>query len=248
METPQDLWDRANAVRARLNPAQRQEAERLAALWLDAKLHHDITPELLKAQDEALARIKPPPFNPPPGPEDAATQFKLGADFMDGPVRRDDFGIFWLQKAADQGFAKAQCTLGRAYAKGMGVRKDEVEAKAWLQKAADQNYAPAQYYLGSIDEPPTEASIAWLRKAAGQGYAKAQNLLALSLPEGHDKEAVEWLKKAVDQGDHDAMINLGHMYAEGWGIPKDSAKAADLIARGMIGTGEHRKDKAVACE
>jgi hypothetical protein len=42
---------------------------------------------------------------------------------------------------AEQGDAKAQYSLGAAYALGEGVAKDSAEAVKWYRKAADQGYA-----------------------------------------------------------------------------------------------------------
>jgi TPR repeat protein len=36
--------------------------------------------------------------------------------------------VYWYQKAADQGYAKAQSNLGIAYAFGKGVLKDDKKA------------------------------------------------------------------------------------------------------------------------
>ena len=41
----------------------------------------------------------------------------------------------WLEKAALQGHAKAQCNLGILYYKGQGVRQNYAEAHRWLEKA-----------------------------------------------------------------------------------------------------------------
>ena len=40
--------------------------------------------------------------------------------------------------AADQGYAKAQASLGKRYALGEGVDKDLVQALFWMSLAADQ--------------------------------------------------------------------------------------------------------------
>ena len=42
----------------------------------------------------------------------------------------------WYQKAADQGNANAQFSLGLMYAKGQVVKRDYVEAYMWLNLAA----------------------------------------------------------------------------------------------------------------
>lgn len=52
------------------------------------------------------------------------------------------------QKAAAQGHAVAQFSLGAMYDNGEGVPKDDAQAVAWYRKAAEQGYANAQYNLG----------------------------------------------------------------------------------------------------
>ena len=56
--------------------------------------------------------------------------------------------IYWLTKAAEQGYAKAQYTLGVHYYEGSGVDVDKAQAFDWFTKAAEQGYAEAQYRLG----------------------------------------------------------------------------------------------------
>ena len=54
----------------------------------------------------------------------------------------------WFRRAADQGRATAQGSLGAMYAEGRGVPQDDGEAAAWFRRAADQGRATAQYNLG----------------------------------------------------------------------------------------------------
>ena len=54
----------------------------------------------------------------------------------------------WLKKAADQGFAKAQGTLGSMYLTGNGVEKNYHEAFVFFDKASQQNDPQAQMALG----------------------------------------------------------------------------------------------------
>ena len=46
----------------------------------------------------------------------------------------------WYEKAAVQGFAEAQYSLGVLYAKGQGVRQDPIAAKEWYGKACDAGH------------------------------------------------------------------------------------------------------------
>ena len=53
----------------------------------------------------------------------------------------------WYRKAADQGNAGAQLSLGVMYSQGHGLPQDFVEAVRWYRKAADQGNAYAQSLL-----------------------------------------------------------------------------------------------------
>ena len=70
--------------------------------------------------------------------------------YEDGTGVPQDFPeAVWLYRvAADQGHAKAQCSLALMYMRGIGVPEDFTEAKRFYQLAADQGYANAQHSLG----------------------------------------------------------------------------------------------------
>lgn len=78
----------------------------------------------------------------------------------------------WYRKAAEQNYDEAQFHLGRFYANGLGVVKNDEEATKWFRKAAEQNYAPAKVFLGihyangqGVARDVVEA-YAWLNLAA----------------------------------------------------------------------------------
>lgn len=52
-----------------------------------------------------------------------------------------------IRKAAEQGSARAQFSLGVAYAKGQGVPQSNLQAAIWYRKAAEQGNASAQYNI-----------------------------------------------------------------------------------------------------
>ena len=56
----------------------------------------------------------------------------------------------WFRKAAEQGHAYAQSSLGSLYAQGQGVPQDYSQAAAWYRKAADQGNVNAQYNLALL--------------------------------------------------------------------------------------------------
>ena len=84
----------------------------------------------------------------------------------------------WYRRAADQGYAAAQYTLGICYAEGDDVVKDQVGPIIWLHKTADQ----AQYNLGVVKDEVEAAK--WYRKAADQGSLKSQYFIGLRYKAG----------------------------------------------------------------
>ena len=81
-------------------------------------------------------------------PRDAEAQYQLGIDA--GFKKDDKQAVEWWRKAADQGHAEAQASLGELYYNGRGVEKDEKQAVEWWRKAADQGHAEAQYKLRTL--------------------------------------------------------------------------------------------------
>jgi TPR repeat protein len=77
-------------------------------------------------------------------------------------------------------------------------------------------------------------NIAEMRDKAEAGSCVAQSMLGLCYLYGHDvevdyKEAFRLLSAAADQGASRAVLNLGHMYAQGLGIPQNVPEAIRLF-------------------
>lgn len=127
--------------------------------------------------------------------------------------------IYWLRKAANHGFASAQCVLGDAYRDGTGVETNFKQAAYWYEKSAQQGYADAQIALGWCYESgkgvPKNGAIAveWIHKAAEQGSAWGQVSLGFIYQEGicvkkDIEQAIHWYCKAAEQGDRNAVSSL----------------------------------------
>ncbi|MFN7097258.1 MAG: tetratricopeptide repeat protein [Gammaproteobacteria bacterium] len=118
-------------------------------------------------------------------------------------------------RAAKQGVAEAQYSLGTMYEQGKGAEKNSKEAIEWYRKAAEQNYVEAQYRLGVMYEKnegvdiDKEEALSWYRKAAEQGHAKAQ----YSLGCWYLNDAVLWYQLAANQGYQSAKEVLQQMSA-----------------------------------
>lgn len=139
-------------------------------------------------------------------------------------------------KAAEEGDADAQNSLGDMYYDGIGVQQDYDEAARWFRKAAEQGHAQAQCNLGylyikgqGVPQNPKK-STEWYRRAAEQGNANAQCSMGYAYSNGYgvskDKaEAVKWYRKSADQGNVLSQYNLGMMYKTGQGVKASKTEA-----------------------
>ncbi|MEY3201087.1 MAG: hypothetical protein RIR70_637 [Pseudomonadota bacterium] len=163
----------------------------------------------------------------------AAQQGKAEAQGLLGIFYLAGYGVpkdskkyfFWNRKAAENGSAPAQHSLGLSYTNGdkdYGIEKDYQKAYQWNLKAADQGYAPAQDSVGLMHRAgwgvpqDYKKALFWYRKAADQGYASGQSSLGLMYREGwgvpkNDQEAYFWYRKAAGQGDKYAQSSLGSL-------------------------------------
>jgi len=108
--------------------------------------------------------------------------------------------VRWYRRAAEQGEADAQFSLGLSYDIGQGVPQNYSEAAKWYRRAAEQGHAKAQFNLGL-------------------SYDRAKGV-----PQSHS-EAAKWYRRAAEQGHAKAQKWLGSMYALGQGVPQDLALA-----------------------
>ena len=173
---------------------------------------------------------------------DVAAQYRIGEihDKRMGGNRKEirKLAFSWYRKAAEQGYPKAQCTLGEFYLTGKSpVEEDAEKAVNWYQKAAGHGWAEAQYQLGvcstnGLGMPVDESAAAqWYQLAAEQGYADAQFNLGTCYRKGAGvkqdaKTAVKWYRSAAKQDHRNAQYNLGACYLTGEGVEVDAIEAA----------------------
>ena len=72
------------------------------------------------------------------------------------------------RKAAEQGLALAQASLGVMYAIGRGVPQDDVQAYAWLNVAAAQGDTPASKARDVVAQRMTPEARARAQRLAQQ--------------------------------------------------------------------------------
>jgi len=183
--------------------------------------------------------------------EFAPAQHRLGISLLagyDGFTKSKRKGANWIRLAAERGDAFARVNLGFCYYSGIGVSKDHQEAEHWLDAAVDPK---ADY---TVPKPPPEFLAAQSRRApeteatlsgdlpvdrADLVRAKAFLILAcISAEKGDLAKAQERYVAAATMGPGGragipaaagkAAIN----YAFGRGVPRDMAKATEMLDRG----------------
>lgn len=136
-----------------------------------------------------------------------------------------------FKTASTQGYAKAQYNLGICYERGIGVKKDPVEAANCYHKAATQGHAMAQYNLAIMllsrqDVDRTAEAMDLLTKAAYGGIREAQTYVGEHYLEKFQYEkAVPLFQQAAKQNDAQAEYYLGMCYENGWGVERDLSTA-----------------------
>jgi hypothetical protein len=84
----------------------------------------------------------------------ALSQMALCAWYMVGVpnvLEKDEAEAYeWARKAAEQGLAKAQYTVGYFTEMGIGCRRDPLEANVWYVRGADQGEERAKHRIAAI--------------------------------------------------------------------------------------------------
>lgn len=179
-------------------------------------------------------------------------QREVGTFYMKGEVVKQDTtqGLYYLNKAADQGDPTSNLMLGATYVKGWSDIKPNFEiANAYFEKAVKKDHDKkvltyiGQTYLQAGDVGPTFA-IPWLERAATAGDTNGAYLLARCYLEGvgtppNPKKGMAYLDKAVEVQNPFAMTELGKIYEKGlYGKKKDLEKAYLLYTLSVSATSE----------
>jgi TPR repeat protein/serine/threonine protein kinase len=217
-------------------------AQRADRRWADAA---ELAQQLEVIRAERSVGVELPKPAPAPKQSDdgerrqqAEKDWVRGEDYRLGRGVAQDYAeaLRWFRKAAEQGNAQAQSSIGWLYGHGKGVVQDYVEALRWFRKAADQGHADAQVSIGvlyhnglGVARDYAEA-MQWFRKAADRGHAKAHFSIGVMYHHGQGvprdyAEAMRWYRQAADQGNADAQINIGVLYHNGLGVAQDYAEA-----------------------
>ncbi len=111
----------------------------------------------------------------------------------------------WFMRAAENGYALAQLTLGQRYKDGDGIENNPKQACFWFEKAANQGLADAQYETGKcyqkgkgVQESLAQA-MTWFEKAAKQGHSKTLDELEFLARQRREEEQRRREQEKKDQ-------------------------------------------------
>jgi TPR repeat protein len=176
-----------------------------------------------------------------------------------GTPRDTQKAIGWLRKVAGDRFdpsrdrlrfdpaqpqlmnerIEASFMLARIHERGLGVTKDQAQARNWYAKAAEFGFVPALDTLGrgwlsgmGGTRRPGDAAkgLAYLKQAAEAGYVPAQYHLGTAYYTGDAGVrdlalAGAWFAAAAKAGHPGALFAVGRMYDLGEGVPADQKRA-----------------------
>ena len=129
-----------------------------------------------------------------------------------------------IRPLAESGNASGQTNLGFMYENGQGVPKDDQQAVYWYRKAADQGYALAQTKLAALAAHAKDDAPSNRRDALGEAKRTLDRARAAHSKNDY-RTAVRLYLPLAQGGDATAQFNLGVMYDEGQGVPRDDQLA-----------------------
>jgi len=196
---------------------------------------------------------------PPVTPIEA---FRSGASAL--KAGENDKAVSSLQYAAEQGHALAQWKLGRMYAAGDGVPRNELRAFQYFSRIASSHADESpqlpqarfvanafvqlgHYYLHGIPNTavksdPGRAREMYAYAASYFGDSDAQYSLAKLLLDGSAgekdaRQALRWLNLAANKGQARAQALLGHLIFKGELVPRQAARGLMWLTLAREGSG-----------
>ena len=146
-----------------------------------------------------------------------------------------------LRRAGLSGDLEACCQLGRCFARGWGVARDDQQAFAWFLRAArgghdESAFRVARLLLRGAGTPEATSDVRYaLQHAACGGHADAQALLGWCHQRGRLVESInlraanDWLGRAALAGSPSGRYFLALNLQRGLGVPRDEQAALAML-------------------
>jgi TPR repeat protein len=155
------------------------------------------------------------------GPEAAAPTVTPYEAFRSGTralrAGEMDKAVTSLEYAAEQGHPAAQWKLGRMYADGEGVKRNDLRAFEYFSRIANAH----------ADDNPSAPQARFVASAfVALGHYYLEGIPNTRVKPDAARARQMYAYAASYFGDADAQYHLGRMYLEGVGVPKDARQAA----------------------
>ncbi len=159
-------------------------------------------------------------------------------------IKKYDQAFAEFTYLAEEGDSIASYYLGKMYAEGLGVEKNEEKAIEFYQKAEsayniDATYELAQILLSQANDKDDErfvAGLKYLKRAAYTGQADALYQLGELYEQGvwvpkDYKSAFGFYLMGALKGNMKAQYRVGHFYFKGQGVPQDFENGVKWLSR-----------------
>jgi TPR repeat protein len=134
--------------------------------------------------------------------------------------------FIWYKKAAELNHGTSQLILANMYQNGLGVEKDNIEAKKWFEEAIKNNVENAEYGFAEFLETngdKTKAVDLYKEASTNDSVLANYKLANIYLKDKNKKHlAMDLFKKAAEKEHHPAQQKLASLY----NAKKDYKKAA----------------------
>ena len=146
------------------------------------------------------------------------------------------------EEAAAKGEPQAYTLIGRIYAEGLGVQRDDHKAYTAYAQAAELGDTAGTFALGIMlaegrgVEKNRKAAAEMFEKAALTGHAEANYNLGILFLKGDGKpenpiRAYQHIRYAAEKGLAQAQYDLAALYQSGTGVDADALEAARWMAK-----------------
>jgi exopolysaccharide production negative regulator len=125
--------------------------------------------------------------------------------------------VISLEYAAENGHAMAQWKLGRMYAEGDGVARDDLRAFEYFRRIANSH---------ADDNPATPQARFVANAFVALGHYYLEGIPKTAIKRDPERAREMYAYAASYFGDPEAQYNLGRLYLDGVGCPQDPKQAA----------------------
>lgn len=151
--------------------------------------------------------------------------YQLGNMYLMGYLGSNDYlkAVAYFKSGVALGNYDSTVALGDMFARGIGVKKNFIDAMNWYRKAN-----------GRVATKSFEEVFAWYKNEANSGNAVFQYNLGRMYMEGkavdrNEEEAVRFFRKSANNGLAAAWYELGLAYLNGNGVLEDHVMAVDCF-------------------